>query len=125
MYVPRAASVDMTELIMDDAHRIRERGEDDPVCPLVRVYAYEGELFFGSGPEFEEHLEEMERQLDDEGRVLVLRVMHLRNPDAVCMKLLHDFIDRVHARRVEVCLAAECELFLAILPGVGIVLQLG
>jgi SulP family sulfate permease len=125
MYVPRAASVDMTELVMDEAHRIRERGENDSACPLLRVYAFEGELFFGSGPAFEEHLEEIERQLDDDVRVLVLRVKHLRNPDAVCMKLLHDFIERVHVRGVEVCLAGVKEPFLETLVGVGIVDQLG
>ncbi len=125
MYVPRAASVDMTELVMDEAHRIRERGENDAACPLLRVYAFEGELFFGSGPAFEEHLEDIERQLDDDVRVLVLRVKHLRNPDAVCMKLLHDFIERVHARGVEVCLAGVKEPFLETLVGVGIVDQLG
>jgi SulP family sulfate permease len=125
MYVPRAASVEMTELVMDEAHRIRERRENDPACPLVRVYAFEGELFFGSGPAFEEHLEEIERQLDDDVRVLVLRVKHLRNPDAVCMKLLHDFIERVHARGVEVCLGGVREPFFTTLSGVGIVDQLG
>ena len=55
----------------------------------------EGELFFGSSPEFEAHLEQIEETLSPTTKVELLRVKHLRNPDAVCMHLLSEFIDRI------------------------------
>jgi SulP family sulfate permease len=125
MYVPRAARVEMHELVMDDGRRIRERGAEDDACPLIKIYSFEGELFFGSGPEFESHLESIEEQLDDNVRVLVLRVKHLRNPDAVCMHLLSDFIDRVEPRGVAICLAGVRDGFFTTLSKVGIVHRLG
>jgi SulP family sulfate permease len=125
MYVPRAARVEMTELIMDDGSRIRERGADDRACPFIKIYSFEGELFFGSAPEFESHLEEIEELLDGDARVLVLRVKHLRNPDAVCMHLLKEFIDRVEPRGVAICLAGVRDGFFTTLTKVGIVHRLG
>jgi SulP family sulfate permease len=125
MYVPRAARVEMNELVIADARRIRERNEGDEICPKLRIFNFEGELFFGSGPEFEEHLEWIEDQLHDDLRIVVLRVKHLRNPDAVCMHLLHDFIERVQDRGVEVCLSGVRDGFYRTLDKVGILDQLG
>jgi SulP family sulfate permease len=124
MYVPRAARVEMEELVIGE-HGIRERAPGDEACPKLRIFNFEGELFFGSGPEFESHLEAIEDQLDGDVQVVVLRVKHLRNPDAVCMQLLHDFIDRVEERGVEICLAGVRDGFFATLEKVGIVEQLG
>lgn len=124
MYVPRAARVEMNELVIVDEHRIRERHHGDAVCPKLRIFNFEGELFFGSGPEFERHLERIEELLG-EARILVLRVKHLRNPDAVCLHLLRDFLDRVTARGVEVCLSGVRGGVYATLTRVGIVDQLG
>ncbi len=125
MYVPRAARVEMTELVMTDSHRIHERSAADAACPLIRIYSFEGELFFGSGPEFESHLEAIEEHLGEETRVLVLRVKYLRNPDAVCMQLLADFIDRIQARGIALCLSGVRDGFYTTLTKVGIVNQLG
>lgn len=125
MYVPRAARVEMHELVMQDDHRIRERGAGDAACPLIKIFSWEGELFFGSAPEFESHLEAIEEQLDADVRVLILRVKHLRNPDAVCMHLLKEFIDRVKIRGVAICLSGVRDGFYTTLAKVGIVEQLG
>jgi SulP family sulfate permease len=125
MYVPRAARVSMDELVMTPAHQIRERNPGDAACPLIKIYNFEGELFFGSGPEFESHLESIEERMGDECRVLVLRVKHLRNPDAVCMHLLKQFIDRIDERGVELCLSGVRGGFFSVLSKVGIVETLG
>ena len=125
MYVPRAARVEMRELVMDDAHRIRERNVGDEACPAIKIYNFEGELFFGSGPEFETHLEHIEEQLDDDVRIVVLRVKHARNPDAVCMHLLKEFIDRVEPRGIAICLSGVRDGFYTTLEKVGIVDRLG
>jgi SulP family sulfate permease len=125
MYVPRAARVEMTELVMEGGQRIRERGAADVGCPFIKIYSFEGESFFGSGPEFESHLEQIEEELDADAQVLVLRVKHLRNPDAVCMHLLAEFIDRVEPRGVAICLAGVRDGFYTTLEKVGIVHRLG
>ncbi len=125
MYVPRAARVEMHELVMADSHQIRERRPGDEACPYIKIYHFEGEIFFGSAPEFESHLESIEERLDDGVRVLVLRVKHVRNPDAVCMHLLKEFIERVTARGVRLCLSGVRDNFFTTLWKVGIVDQLG
>jgi SulP family sulfate permease len=125
IYVPRAARVEMNELVIDDARRIRERSAQDAGCTKLRIFNFEGELFFGSGPEFESHLERIEKELDDDVRVLILRVKHLRNPDAVCMHLLHQFIERVKARGVDLCLSGVRDSFFTTLSKVGILQELG
>ncbi len=125
MYVPRAARVRVDELIITDAHHIRERNAGDAACSLIKIYNFEGELFFGSGPEFETHLESIEAHLDASCRVLVLRVKHARNPDAVCMHLLAEFIDRIAKRDIAVCLSGVRDGFFNTLHKVGIVEKLG
>jgi SulP family sulfate permease len=125
MYVPRAARIEMTELVMGGEHRIRERTAVDAACPLIAIYSFEGELFFGSGPEFESHLEAIEERLEPTTRVLVLRVKYVRNPDAVCMHLLKEFVDRVSARGVAICLSGVRDGLYHTLDRVGIVEQLG
>jgi SulP family sulfate permease len=125
MYVPRAARVDMTELEMADSHRIQERTADRAACPFIRIFSFEGEMFFGSAPEFESHLTSIEEQLGPEARVLVLRIKYLRNPDAVCMHLLKEFIDRVEARSVALCLSGVRDDFFTTLSKVGIADRLG
>jgi SulP family sulfate permease len=125
MYVPRAARVEMHELVIDDTHRIRQRADQDVRCTKLRIFDFEGELFFGSGPEFESHLEWIENELDRDIRILVLRVIYLRYPDAVCMHLLHQFIERVEARGIDVCLSGVRDSFFTTLSKVGIVDQLG
>jgi sulfate permease, SulP family len=125
MYVPRAARVEMQELVITATHRIRERNDDDVPSDKLRIYNFEGELFFGSSPEFESHLEQIEEEIDADLRILILRVKHLRNPDAVCMHLLAEFIEETEARGVVVCLTGVRGGFYATLKKVGIVDLLG
>lgn len=125
MYVPRAARVEMNELVIAEGHRIRERNAADVPCDRMRIFNFEGELFFGSSPEFESHLERIEEEIDDGLRILILRVKYLRNPDAVCMHLLDDFIARTESRGIVVVLAGVRGGFYHTLEKVGIVDRLG
>ena len=115
----------MHELVIDENYRIRQRADQDAGCAKLKIFNFEGELFFGSGPEFEAHLERIEEELHDDVRILVLRLKQLRNPDAVCMHLLHLFIERVTARGVDICLSGVRDSFFTTLMKVGIVEQLG
>ncbi|MDZ4656785.1 MAG: SulP family inorganic anion transporter [Bythopirellula sp.] len=125
IYVPKAAKVTMEELVIDPSGMIRERYPDDAPCDRIKMVNFEGELFFGSSPDFEAHLEQIEIELPPTTKVILLRVKHLRNPDAVCMHLLAEFIERIEERHIALCLAGVRDDFYQILDQVGIVKRLG
>ena len=125
IYVPKAAKVTMEDLVVDPRGVVRERYPEDSLCDRIKMVNFEGELFFGSSPEFESHLEQIEESLSPTTRVILLRVKHLRNPDAVCMHLLSEFIDRVAAEGIKLCFAGVRDDFYKILDQVGIVERLG
>jgi SulP family sulfate permease len=126
IYVPKAAKVTMEDLVIDPrSGHIRERYADDVSCDRIKMVNFEGELFFGSSPDFESHLEQIEIDLPATTKVILLRVKHLRNPDAVCMQLLSEFIERIEERGLVLCLAGVRDEFYQILDQVGIVDRLG
>ncbi|MEN9786876.1 MAG: hypothetical protein RLZZ299_2140, partial [Pseudomonadota bacterium] len=102
--VPRAGRMLLTEFVVDPGGIIHERVEGDAPDPRLRIHGLEGEAFFGAAPALESCLERIEAGLSDEARVLVLRVKRLRNPDAVVLHQLADFIARMQRRQVEVLL---------------------
>ncbi len=104
LYVPRAARVQGTELTVTPERVIRERVLTDPPCGRLLIYDLEGELFFGSAPEVERHLEAVEAKAAAGVKVVVLRLRNARNPDAVCLGLLEAFLKRMEGRRVTVLL---------------------
>src|SRR3954465_136283 len=57
LYVPQAARVQITELIMTPERVVRERHSTDTPCNRIRIYSLEGELFFGAAPELEQLLD--------------------------------------------------------------------
>jgi SulP family sulfate permease len=116
-YVPRAGRLHMTELVVTPERVIRERALADPRCDRIRIYSMEGELFFGSAPDLDKHLEEIAKHAapltptplpqGEKGpgvRVVVLRLKRVRNPDAVCIQLLDAFLEQMNARKVPVLL---------------------
>jgi sulfate permease, SulP family len=96
LYVPRAARIFLTELIMTPERVVRERHASDVPCNRIRVYSLEGEFFFGASPELEQHLEAIAQTAQEGVRVVVMRLKRIRNPDAVCMGILERFIDQMH-----------------------------
>ncbi len=136
-YVPRAAKVHMTELVVTRQRLIRERMPNDPLCSFVRVYNFEGELFFGSSPDFEELLERIENDIKpttsgtdlrvatSNVKVVLLRLKHVRNLDAVCLHKLGSFLDRVQAYGIKVALTGIRDDVFTALNAVGIVEQVG
>jgi SulP family sulfate permease len=124
-YVPRAARVQMAELTVTPEHVIRERHADDPRCGRLKLYNLEGELFFGSAPDVERLLEQIEQEADEEVRVVLLRLKRARNPDAVCLHLLDEFLKRMHDRGQIVLLCGIRPDIAQALTNVGIDLRLG
>lgn len=120
-YVPRAARVELTELVMTPERLIRERKPGDAECNRLLIYNLEGELFFGSGPELERYLTAVEERVGDGGRVIVLRLKYVRNPDAVCLDLLESFVDRLDERGVTVLFCGVRAGMLKALSNIGLV----
>src|SRR5207253_6881524 len=71
-YVPRAARLRATELVVSSERMVRERRPDDPQCPRLVVLSLEGELFFGAAQELGEHLAEMRRRVQQGTRLAAL-----------------------------------------------------
>jgi SulP family sulfate permease len=104
LYIPRAARVRVSELVLTPERVVRERQWSDEPCNRIRIYSLEGEMFFGASPELEEHLQRFARATRDGVRVIVLRLKRARNADAVCMAALERFVDQMEAAQVTVLL---------------------
>jgi SulP family sulfate permease len=125
LYVPRAARLRLTELTVTPERVLRERGPDDPPCNRLLIHDLEGELFFGAAPDLEKHLEDIEKRAAASVRVVVLRLKRVRNPDAVCLGLLDDFLKRMEARGVTVLLCGVRGDLEKILQTTGLAARMG
>jgi sulfate permease, SulP family len=125
LYVPRAARVHITELVMTPERVIRERISTDVPCGRIRIFSLEGELFFGAAPELEEHLDAVAEAAQGGVRVVVLRLKRARNPDAVCLSVLDRFIDRMQKARVTVLLCGVRPDFMKVIDSSDLLGRLG
>jgi SulP family sulfate permease len=123
--VPRAGRMLLTEFALTPDGGLHERLPEDVPCPRILVFGLEGELFFGSSAALEGHFAAIEERIGPETRVLVLRVKRARNPDAVGLTLLGDFMHRVRTRGVHVLLCGVREDLAQKLERTGIAAQLG
>jgi len=103
-YVPRAARLRATELVVGPERVVRERRPDDPQCTKLVVLSLEGELFFGAAHELDEHLAELRRRVEQGARVLVLGLKWARNPDMVCLERLQNFLKDMNICKTTVLL---------------------
>jgi SulP family sulfate permease len=103
-FVPRAARLRASELVVSPERTVRERQPDDPLCTRMAVFGLEGEFFFGAAPELDEHLAELTRRTQQGVRVIILRLKRARNPDMVCLERLQHFLEDMHKRGVTVLL---------------------
>lgn len=96
-FVPKAARIEATELITTDENVIREKRPNDPSCSRLKIYNLEGEMFFGASVAFEEILD---RIFEDScnAKIILLRVKYVRNPDAVCVHIFNDYVDKFQIR---------------------------
>jgi SulP family sulfate permease len=110
-FVPRASRLHANELILAADHTLREKQPNDPECGRMVILAFEGNLFFGAAPEFEEHLEHLKLRVTAGVKVIVLRLKRVRNPDMVCLELLLSFLCEMKEREVPVLLCGVREEF--------------
>lgn len=125
LYVPQAARVHLTELTLTQDRVVRERIPSDFVCSRIRVYSLEGELFFGAAPELAEHLDAIAETTKSGTRVVVLRMKRARNADAVCIRVLDQFIHQMQQQKVDVLLCGIRPDLMAVIDSSGLLRQLG
>jgi MFS superfamily sulfate permease-like transporter len=95
-----------TEFILGENGIARERHKGEPADDRLLIFGLEGELFFGSNLALDEHLNWFEHRAAAVGaRVIVLRMKRTRNPDAVGMRDIDNFIRRMKSVGVRVILA--------------------
>jgi len=124
--VPRAGRMMMTQFVVSSAHgHTHERLPDDHTCDRILIFGLEGELFFGATAALERHLETMEAEVTDNTRVLVLRLKRSRNPDAVALSLLENFLERMKARNVLVLLCGVRPQLYRVLVNTGMIERSG
>jgi SulP family sulfate permease len=93
LFVPRAAKLKATELVVSPEGVVRERLPSDPSCAAVAVWDFEGEFFLGAAPDLDRHFETIKARAEQQGvRYLVLRLKRVRNPDVVCIERLEHFL---------------------------------
>lgn len=122
--VPRAGRMLLTEFVITSDGVIHERIEGDKVCGHILIFGLEGEMFFGSAPALERHLDEIEGRIEAHTKVVVLRLKRLRSPDAVCMHMLDEHIQRIEARGVHVIMVGVRADLAAALDRTGIAARL-
>jgi SulP family sulfate permease len=119
-FVPRAARLQVTELVVTTERVLRERQPEDPPCSKMALFDIEGEMFFGAAPELDEQLAELTRRAKEGTRIIVLRLKRARNPDMVCLEKLHHFVGAMKAQHVAVLLCGLREDFARALHNVRV-----
>jgi SulP family sulfate permease len=106
LFVPRAAKLKVTELIIDKANVVRARQLTDPDNKGFLIYDLEGKLFFGASTDLERTFASIKLQLKlkDVNKVL-LRLKRVRNPDVVSLEQLEHFLKEARAHGTDVWLA--------------------
>jgi sulfate permease, SulP family len=113
LFVPRAAKLKASELVVDEDGVVRGKLEQDPKCTAFLLYDLEGELFFGAAPELERYFDELTQRARAEGiRYIVLRVKRIRNPDVVCLEQFEHFLKSSASLGITVLLAGARSNFL-------------
>jgi sulfate permease, SulP family len=105
LFVPRAARLRCSELVVTTEGVVRERLAEDPVCDALILYDLEGEMFFGAAPELDRYFNELkERALSKAIHMIVVRLKRTRNPDMVCLERLEHFIEELRTKGIMVLL---------------------
>ena len=124
-YVPRAAMMHLTELTITSDRVIRDRMRGDQPCSRMLIYDMEGELFFGSAQNLEKSLLRIEHRAVDGIRIIVLRLKRVRNPDAVCLSLIEDFLERMDSHGITVLLCGIRQDMFKVFEKIGLTTRLG
>jgi SulP family sulfate permease len=125
LFVPRAARLHLSELVLTPERVLRERGPTDTVCGRILIFSLEGELFFGSAHDLDRHFDVILARAQNGIRAVVLRVKRVRNPDAVCLDLFEHFATELQRRGVTFLLCGVRPDFAQVLESSGLRQRLG
>lgn len=121
LFVPRAAKLKTAELVVTEDRVVRERLPGDVADPAILIFDVEGELFFGAAPDLEHHLDALAARVRADGtKFVVLRLKRARNPDAVCVERIENFLHDLTDQGVTVLLAGVRADVLDVLGNVGL-----
>jgi sulfate permease, SulP family len=105
LFVPRAARLRCSELVVTSEGVVRERLATDPTCEALILYDLEGEMFFGAAPELDRYFEELrQKALSKAIHLIVIRLKRTRNPDMVCLERFEHFVEDLKTRKIAVLL---------------------
>jgi SulP family sulfate permease len=120
LFVPRAAKLKASELIVTPERVVRERLPDDPSDPSTVIYDLEGELFFGAAPELDRYFDTLRTRIRTDGvQFVILRLKRVRDPDAVCIERLEHFLRDENGNGATVLLAGVRPDTLKVLRNIG------
>ncbi len=122
--VPRAGRMLLSEFVINPDGYPHERLPGDETCDRLLIFGLEGELFFGASAALEHHFGAIEARITPSTRVIVLRLKRVRNPDAVAMAELEQFLGRMRARDVRVLLCGVNDAVYRTMERVGMVERL-
>jgi len=106
LFVPRAAKLKASELVVSNEGIVRERLISDPPCTSIIIFDLEGEIFFGAAPDLDRYLDALKQRAIASGiRYIVLRLKRVRNPDIVCIERLEHFLHEAEKVGITVLLA--------------------
>jgi SulP family sulfate permease len=106
LFVPRAAKLKVTKLVVDEDDVVREQLQSDPPLTGFMIFDLEGELFFGAAPELERTFVRIEREAHEKRITQVLlRLKRVRNPDVVSLEHFEHFLRHAQAAGIAVWLA--------------------
>jgi SulP family sulfate permease len=106
LFVPRAAKLKASELILDDHNVVRERLATDCSNDGFLIYDLEGELFFGAAPELHRYLTLVEQEARARKiEHVLLRLKRVRHPDVVSLEIFEHFLRQSEAGCVTVWLS--------------------
>jgi SulP family sulfate permease len=121
MFVPRASKLNIRELVVTSERVVREIQPADQRIHSLRIYDFEGELFFGAAPELDGYLEDIKEQSVHAGiKYLVLRFRRTRNPDVVAIEHIERFLRDAEKIGITVLLAGVRPDLAKILSNTGV-----
>jgi len=106
LFVPRAAKLKVTELVVDADDVVRDKLPADRPNDGFLAYDLEGELFFGAAPELDRTFSRIEARAHQEGiDHVLLRLKRVRNPDVVSLEHFEHFLKHAQVAGITVWLA--------------------
>ncbi|MGH7227330.1 MAG: SulP family inorganic anion transporter, partial [Gemmataceae bacterium] len=72
LFVPRAARLQVAEMVVSPQRVLRERQPNDPDCGRLVIFSLEGELFFGAAPLLQDFLDMLRQRVKSGARILIL-----------------------------------------------------